>query len=63
MKTKRGIQSIMHRFIPPPQWKIPVIIALALIFGISGFLFYISNAPSYLSDKPETCVNCHIMAP
>lgn len=63
MKTKRGIQSIMHRFIPPPQWKIPVIIALAVIFGISGLLFYISNAPSYLSDKPETCVNCHIMAP
>ncbi len=24
---------------------------------------YISNAVSYLSDDPETCMNCHIMAP
>ena len=25
--------------------------------------FLIGNATSYLSDKPETCVNCHVMNP
>jgi len=33
------------------------------MIGLLGFAFYTSNAASYLSDKPETCVNCHIMAP
>jgi hypothetical protein len=37
--------------------------AAAVFAGLGLFAFYISNAPSYLGDKPETCVNCHIMAP
>ena len=35
---------------------------------ISGFwleffllIIYVGNATSYLSDKPETCINCHVM--
>ena len=31
--------------------------------GIMAFSFHISRAPSYLSDNPETCTNCHIMSP
>lgn len=33
------------------------------MFGLMGYLFYISKAYSYLSDNPKACVNCHIMAP
>lgn len=53
----------LKKFDPPAGWKLPVIIVLAVFTGLFLFVFYISNAPSYLSDKPETCVNCHIMAP
>ena len=48
---------------PPSHWKFPVLIAVGIFFGLGAFLLHISNASSYLSDKPETCVNCHIMAP
>lgn len=34
-----------------------------IFLGLLFYLVYISKAHSYLSDKPETCVNCHIMAP
>lgn len=48
---------------PPQQWRFAVLLIIAILFGLFAFLFYISNAPSYLSDNPKTCVNCHIMAP
>lgn len=50
-------------FIPPRQWKAPVFLALGVIGGMVVYLFYVSRASSYLSDEPETCVNCHVMAP
>lgn len=34
-----------------------------IIAGLVILLVYVSNAPSYLSDDPKTCVNCHVMAP
>jgi len=49
--------------IPPPAWRLPVIVALGIFTGLGIFVFWLSKAPSYLSDKPETCVNCHIMGP
>jgi len=54
---------IIRNLIPPDQWKVPVIIILGIFSGLALFVFDLSKAPSYLSDKPETCVNCHIMAP
>ena len=48
---------------PPDNWKVPVIIILAVISGLGLYAFRISKAYSYLSDNPKTCVNCHIMAP
>jgi cytochrome c nitrite reductase small subunit len=48
---------------PPEPWRVPVIIILGIFFGIASFAFYISKAPSYLSDNPKTCMNCHIMSP
>ncbi len=54
---------LLRLLIPPDNWKLPVILLLGLIVGLSAFIFKISKAHSYLSDAPETCVNCHIMAP
>jgi cytochrome c nitrite reductase small subunit len=48
---------------PPASWIVPVSIVVSVITGILIYLFYVSRAASYLSDKPEICVNCHIMAP
>jgi cytochrome c nitrite reductase small subunit len=31
--------------------------------GLSILIFHVSRASSYLSASPETCVNCHVMAP
>ncbi len=53
----------LRYLLPPPKWRLPVIIAAGIAVGLFAFLFYISNASSYLSDNPKTCVNCHIMAP
>ncbi|MDH7515373.1 MAG: cytochrome c nitrite reductase small subunit [Bacteroidota bacterium] len=52
------------RFLTPPDsWRLPVIIILAAFAGLGGLVLRVSEAPSYLSDKPETCMNCHVMAP
>lgn len=54
---------IVSKILPPKNWRFPVLIIAGIFMGLFFFLFYISKASSYLSDKPETCVNCHIMAP
>ncbi len=48
---------------PPLEWRVPVIILMAVILALVFHLVRLSNAVSYLSDEPETCVNCHVMAP
>lgn len=57
------IQLIFGWFIPPPRWRIPVILLAGALSGLGVTLLHISNAFSYLSDDPAACVNCHIMAP
>lgn len=57
------MNRLFNSIIPPDNWKIPVIIVLGIFTGLAGYAFYISKAPSYLSDSPRTCVNCHVMAP
>ncbi|MDY0287000.1 MAG: cytochrome c nitrite reductase small subunit [Bacteroidales bacterium] len=55
--------QLIKKILPPVKWLLPVILLLGIFVGLGCFLFYISRAPSYLSDNPETCVNCHIMTP
>lgn len=57
------LKKFIRPLIPPAQWKLPVIILLGIFTGLGVLAFRISNASSYLSDDPKTCVNCHIMAP
>ena len=56
-------KKIFHLLLPPPNWRFSVIVVLGIMAGLVIHLFNISNAASYLSDEPETCVNCHVMYP
>ncbi|HPY68123.1 MAG TPA: cytochrome c nitrite reductase small subunit [Bacteroidales bacterium] len=55
--------ELIKKIIPPDRWKMPVILVAGIFTGLGIYSVYVSNAVSYLGDKPETCVNCHIMAP
>lgn len=57
------MKKLIQLLTPPDRWKLAVIILLGIFFGIGAFAFHLSKAPSYLSDNPATCINCHIMAP
>lgn len=57
------LRRILDYLKPPENWKFYINLLLAVLLGLSAFVLHISKATSYLSDKPETCVNCHIMAP
>lgn len=48
---------------PPSGWKPAVIIMMGVLTGISILVFHASEAQSYISDNPETCINCHVMYP
>ena len=48
---------------PSRKQKIIAIILGGIICGLGGYTAYASRVGSYLSDKPEACVNCHIMGP
>ncbi|MEN8115611.1 MAG: cytochrome c nitrite reductase small subunit [Bacteroidota bacterium] len=54
---------MLKKLLPPPKWRFPVLIISSILFGICLFILFVSKAHSYLSDNPETCTNCHIMAP
>lgn len=44
-----------------PRWRLPGFLVLGVSAGMGLFVFHISRAASYLSDRPETCMNCHVM--
>lgn len=56
-------KNALHYFLPPPNWRFSVIIVLGIMTGLVIHLLNISNAASYLSEDPKTCVNCHVMYP
>lgn len=45
----------------PKRWKLINSIIFGAIIGLSAYIFIQSNALSYLSDDPKTCINCHVM--
>jgi len=57
------IRRYIAFFIPPENWRLPVILILGILTGLTFLILRLSNALSYLSDDPRTCVNCHVMAP
>jgi cytochrome c nitrite reductase small subunit len=58
---KTNMKKLFHILVPPIQWRPVVAVLLGLFFGLTAFVLYISKVPSYLSDNPETCINCHVM--
>ena len=55
------MKNFLLALIPPPQWRVPVIVAVAVIIGLGFVILHISNASSYLSNDPRACINCHVM--
>jgi cytochrome c nitrite reductase small subunit len=49
-------------FLPTP-WRWPTFLILGVAAGLGLVLVRVSEFPSYLSDSPRTCINCHIMVP
>jgi len=44
-----------------PAWRPAGFVVLGITGGMALFVFHTSLATSYLSDAPETCMNCHVM--
>lgn len=63
MRRKPLIRRWTEALLPPPRWRVPVILTLGVLTGLALLIARLSNAVSYLSDDPVTCVNCHVMAP
>lgn len=57
------MNKLLRYFIPQGRWKLVALIISGTMVGILILLVYSSRAHSYLSDKPETCINCHVMYP
>ena len=45
------------------KFRMTMIVLTGIFIGLSLTAFKLSNAVSYLSDKPEACINCHVMTP
>ncbi|MDR4988366.1 MAG: cytochrome c nitrite reductase small subunit [Bacteroidales bacterium] len=58
-----NVRKILNILLPPAEWRLTVIILSGIFVGILLLVVHISNAASYLSDEPETCINCHVMYP
>ncbi len=57
----RAISSIL-KLTGLPRWLQVAIYGLAgLAVGLGLVAARVGNAASYLSDSPETCINCHVM--
>lgn len=57
------MKRLFRFFIPPKPWRIPVIILMGAMTGLTFYALIESKAVSYLSDDPKTCANCHVMTP
>jgi cytochrome c nitrite reductase small subunit len=61
--NRKGPLAFIRGLIPPAQWRLPVFFLLGVFLGLTVLVLHVSRASSYLSDRPETCVNCHVMGP
>lgn len=55
--------SIIALLAPPGRWQVPVTLLIGILCGLGILVLRVANATSYLSDRPEACMNCHVMAP
>ncbi|MDX9941979.1 MAG: cytochrome c nitrite reductase small subunit [Bacteroidales bacterium] len=57
------MRKLLQYLMPPEKWRMTVLILGGIFTGILLLVVHISKATSYLSDEPETCINCHVMYP
>lgn len=55
--------TFLKAFAPPATWRFVVLVLIGIFCGLVLLTLHVGRATSYLSDKPEACVNCHVMAP
>lgn len=55
--------KLLKALIPPPQWRFLVIVLVGIGVGLFLLTLHLGRATSYLSDNPNSCVNCHVMSP
>jgi len=59
----RKLRKIFSFFAPPDKWRTTVILIVGIFTGLVILVLHLGKADSYLSDNPETCINCHVMFP
>lgn len=59
----KKLKHIYYKLVPPATWTRAVVLVLGVFVGVMITAFHLSNASSYLSDEPRTCINCHLMTP
>jgi cytochrome c nitrite reductase small subunit len=57
------MKKLIDFITPPKSWQMTVFIIFGVLVGLTAYTLKVSNAVSYLSDSPETCINCHVMTP
>jgi cytochrome c nitrite reductase small subunit len=55
------LTSLLTLAFLPSAWRLPTYVLLGVAAGLALLTVRISEMPSYLSDNPRACVNCHIM--
>lgn len=47
-----------------PMWVVWfMVVTTGILMGVGLYTFVYARGGSYLTDKPEACVNCHVMRP
>jgi cytochrome c nitrite reductase small subunit len=57
------LRSLFTLAFIPAGWRLPTFAVLGVAAGLGLLLVRVSEMPSYLSDDPHACINCHIMRP
>jgi len=61
MASRRLVRHVLALRFVGRRWRLLCFAALGMVGGVGVLVSHISRAPSYLSDNPETCINCHVM--
>ena len=56
-----GVKSVLTLCGLSRGWQVTISVLVGLAVGAGIITAHLGNAASYLSDSPETCMNCHVM--
>lgn len=61
MGLSSGIKSVLTLAGLSRKWQVCICVLVGVAVGGAVVTAHLGNAASYLSDSPETCMNCHVM--